>query len=687
VRLAVDTGGTFTDLVIDDGAGPFRLFKSATVPHDPAQGVLDVLDVAAAGLGRDRAELLAEADVIVHGTTHAINAVLTGTTARTAFLTTAGHPDVLLLREGGRMEPFNFTRAYPDAYVPRSLTFEVPERIGADGEVVLPLDEGGVARIAARLRELEVEAVGVCLLWSVINPEHELRVGELLARLLPGIPVTLSHEINPTLREYRRASAACIDASLKPLMQAYLGGLTRRLADAGFAGRVLVVSSIGGVLDADRVARAPIHAIGSGPALAPVAGAMYAAADAGTDTAIVADTGGTSYDVSLVRGGRIPTTRETWLGEPFAGHMTGFASVDVKSIGAGGGSVAWIDDGGLLHVGPRSAGSVPGPACYGRGGREPTVTDAAVVLGHLDPAFFLGGAMRLDRAAAVDALDGLAGRLGIPAPEAAAAVLTLATEQMVGAIEEIVLYQGVDPRDALLVGGGGAAGLNVVAIARRLGCRHVVVPAVGAALSAVGGLLSELASDHAATFPATSTSFDAAGVAAVLDDLTARAQRFIAEAGAGASESAIDLSVEARYPQQIWELEVPIDADVGADGYVDRLCEAFHATHERVFAISDPGSPVEFLAWRARGRCRVGRSDLPPAEAAPDGVRGARRAFFAGAGFVDAITVRFEGMDVDESVAGPAIVESATTTVVLDPGSTARRTASGSLSIRVEPAP
>jgi N-methylhydantoinase A len=684
VRLAVDTGGTFTDLVIDDGQGPFRLFKSATVPHDPAQGVLDVLDVGAAGLDLDRADLLARAEVIVHATTHPINAVLTGSTARTALLTTAGHPDVLLLREGGRMEPFNFTRAYPEPYVPRALTFEVPERIGAAGEVVVALDERAVERIAARLRELEVQAVGVCLLWSVLNAEHERRVGELIAAALPDVAVTLSHEINPTLREYRRASAACIDASLKPLMQAYLGGLNRRLVDAGFHGRVLVVSSTGGVLDAADAAQAPIHAIGSGPALAPVAGAMYAEADAGERTAIVADTGGTSYDVSLVRGGRIPTTRETWLGEPFAGHMTGFASVDVKSIGAGGGSVAWIDDGNLLHVGPRSAGSVPGPACYGRGGSEPTVTDAALVLGYLDPAFFLGGVMPLDHDAAEAAVARLGERLGIPVPEAAAAVLTLATEQMVAAIEEIVLYQGVDPRDALLVGGGGAAGLNVVAIARRLGCEHVLVPAVGAALSAVGGLLSELTSDHTITFPTRSVDFDLPGVARVAAQLRERAERFIVEAGVGSTDRAIDFSVEARYPHQIWELEIPADGEVRTQADVARLCDSFHAAHERVFAISDPTSPVEFVGWRARARCRVGRTDLPPAQLGEPGPRATRRAYFPASGMVDAAIVRFEGMAAGDTVEGPAIVESATTTVVLDPGAAAERTASGSLSIRVE---
>src|SRR5581483_7888409 len=471
MRFAVDTGGTFTDLVVEDDDGVLHLFKSPTRPDDPVRGVLDVLDVAAGELGDD---LLARGAVFVHATTRAINAVLTGTTARTAFLTTGGHPDVLLFREGGRTDPFNFTRPYPQPYLPRSLTFEVPERIDAEGEVVEPLDEEAVVSICSRLRELGVEAVGVCLLWSIANPAHEQRVGELLEEHLPGVPYTLSHRLNPSIREYRRASSTCIDASLKPVMSEYLRSLEGRLRDAGFAGRVLMVTSAGGVLDAAAVAEAPIHSLGSGPAMAPVAGP-----------------GRTSYDVSLVRRGRIPWTRETWLGEPFFGHMTGFPSVDVKSIGAGGGSIGWVDEGGLLHVGPESAGSAPGPACYGRGGVRPTVTDAALALGYLDPDYFLGGAMRLDAAAASAALrEHVAEPLGLSVEDAAAAMLRVATELMVRAIEEITLHQGIDPRSAVLVGGGGAAGLNSVAIARRLGCPQLIVPAVGPALSAAGALIS-----------------------------------------------------------------------------------------------------------------------------------------------------------------------------------------------------
>ncbi|MFB3102145.1 MAG: hydantoinase/oxoprolinase family protein, partial [Alphaproteobacteria bacterium] len=495
MRFAVDTGGTFTDLVVEDDDGGLHMFKAATTPDDPIRGVINSLENAAEGLNKDLASLLGEGELFIHGTTHAINAIVTGNTAKTAFLSSEGHRDILVFREGGRMEPFNFTVPFPQPYVPRALTFEVPGRILADGSEMTPFDEAAVLQIIEELKKNEVEAVAVCLLWSIVNSAHEDRVGELLAAHLPGVPYTLSHVLNPSLREYRRASSAAIDASLKPLMSAYMHNLSGRLRDAGFAGRVLIVTSQAGVMDADDIAETPIHLINSGPSMAPVSGRYFARVDEQSDTAVIADTGGTTYDVSLVRRGRIPWTRETWIGEPYRGHMTGFPSVDVKSIGAGGGSIAWVDDGGMLHVGPQSAGAVPGPACYGQGGDKPTVTDAALALGYLDPDFFLGGAMALDTEAARTALESdVAQPMGLSLEDAAAAVISIATENMVQAIMDITVNQGIDPRGAMLIGGGGAAGLNSIAIARRLGCPRVIIPEVGAALSAAGAMMSDLTS-------------------------------------------------------------------------------------------------------------------------------------------------------------------------------------------------
>lgn len=685
MRFAVDTGGTFTDLIVEDDDNGLHMFKAATTPDDPIRGVLDSLQVAADGFGTSLEDLLGKGELFIHGTTHAINAIVTGNTAKTAFLTTEGHRDILVWREGGRMEPFNFTVPYPQPYIPRALSYEVPGRILADASEMSPLNETRIVEILEELKAKEVEAIAVCLLWSIINPAHEDRVGELIEQHLPEVPYTLSHVLNPSLREYRRASSAAIDASLKPLMSAYMHNLTGRLADAGFGGRALIVTSQGGMMDADDIAEHPIHLINSGPSMAPVSGRYFAREDEDSDTAVIADTGGTTYDVSLVRRGRIPWTRETWIGQPYRGHMTGFPSVDVKSIGAGGGSIAWVDDGGMLHVGPQSAGAVPGPACYGQGGDKPTVTDASLVLGYLDPEFFLGGSMSLDMDAARAAIErDVAGPLSLSLEDAAAAIISIATENMVQAIIDITVNQGIDPREAVLIGGGGAAGLNSSAIGRRLGSERVLIPEVGAALSAAGAMMSDLHSQYTRTFFATSENFDADGVNGILDALEASCNAFIDGPGQGSIDQTIEFFAEARYPEQVWEIEVPLATNrFTGEADVRALVEEFHRVHEDIFAINDPDSEVEVVGWTASVKCRLRESEagsLAERELKTS-VDGSRKVYFAGHGFVDATVRRFEAMKEGEVLDGPAIIESPFTTVVVDPGATAERRASGSVSI------
>lgn len=681
LRFGVDTGGTFTDLVLAGLDGGLRLFKRPTTPDDPVRGLLDVLGAAADALGTTTAELLADGELLVFGTTRATNAIVESTTARTALLVTAGHPDILTLREGGgRPSLFDYAHDYPVPYVPRALTREIAERADADGSIVTPLDEDAARRTLRELGEHGVEAIAVCLLWSIVAPQHERRLGALIADELPGVPYTLSHELNPTIREYRRASSAAIDASLKPLMSRFFGVLEQRLRDAGFPGRLLVMTSAGGVLDAAEVRRTPIHSIGSGPAAAPVAGRHFARLDAGTDTAIVTDAGGTTYDVSLVRRGAIPWTRETFVGEGPFGAMTGFPSIDARSIGAGGGSIASVDDGGLLRVGPESAGASPGPACFGRGGARPTVTDACLTLGFLDPRFFLGGAMELDADAARAAIRRDVGvPLGLDDEDAAAAILHLATEHMVRAIEEITLVQGIDPAQAVVVAGGGGGGLYASAIARRLGTPRVVIPEVSAALSATGTLLSDLQTDYSITELLSTDRFDVDRANAVLDRLRASCAAFLASAGgASAQDGRVTLSFEGRYPQQVWEIEVPLPVERFADDSAERVREAFHRVHQELFAVVDSASAVEIVTWRARVRLPLGELELPtprPTGAAPE-VRTVR---FPTLGRHATPVHRIDALPVGVPVAGPAIVESPVTTVIVEPGGRVERSASGSL--------
>lgn len=685
LRFAIDTGGTFTDLIVGEADGSLTMHKAPTTPADPVAGVIDVLKVAAAAKGEKLADYLAQGEVLVHGTTHAINAIVTGRTARTAFLTTEGHPDTLVFREGGRQDAFNFTIPYPEPFIPKALTFEIEERIMASGAVHTKLNEEKLATLLEELPGKGVEAIAVCLLWSIVNPEHELAAGRLIEKHLPGMPYTLSHRINPSIREYRRAMSTSIDAALKPIMGSYMRGLDQRLSDVGFAGRLLVVTSQGGVMDAAEVAEQPVHLINSGPSMAPVGARAYCGGS-DTNTLIVGDTGGTTFDVSLVRNGRIPRTRETWLGKPFSSHLTGMPSVDTKSIGAGGGSIAWVDDGGLLHVGPISAGAVPGPAAYGRGGTRPTVTDASVALGFIDPDHFLGGKMKLDRQAAEAAiLRDVASPLGQSIEAAADAIIELATEHMVQAILDITVNQGIDPREAAFVAGGGAAGLNCVAIGRRLGCRKVLVPETGAALAAAGALVSDLVAYHQAMLHATSRDFDFAAVNKVLADLEARCDAFRRQIGPDAQFVGIDWATEARYPDQAWEIEVPLrasrfkdDADIAA------LVADFHKTHQEIFAVSDEASPIETIGWAAAVHCRLGANAPGRMKSHDDKAIGQdRQVYFKDTGWVRAKVASIDALAGDAVIEGPAILESGFTSIVIDPGARVTRDQSGTLVIDI----
>ncbi|MEX1143171.1 MAG: hydantoinase/oxoprolinase family protein [Thermoleophilaceae bacterium] len=687
-RIAVDTGGTFTDVVVTDPSGTVRVGKSLTTPQRIFAGIEAALGQIATAIGIEPPELLAESDLFIYATTRATNATVERTTARTGMLVTEGFADVLVLREGGKSNAFDFSTAFPEPYVPRHLTFEVPERIDSEGEVVTALDEAAARLVVRELGAARVEAVGVCLLWSIANPAHEALLAELIEQELPGVPYTLSHRLNPTIREYRRASSVAIDASLKPLMQAHLTEMEADLRAAGFTGETLAATSGGGVMHVPELVDRPIYAVRAGPAMAPVAGRTYAEAEGLGDEMIVCDTGGTSFDVSLVRGGEIKFTREAWLGERFTGDVTGVSSVDVKSIGAGGGSIAWIDPGGLLRVGPISAGAEPGPACYGRGGDRATVTDAAAVLGYLDPDFFLGGRMALRVDLARAAVARIAEAIDADLQQAAHAIVGVASENMVEAIHEITIQEGVNPRESLLLAGGGAAGLNIVPIAEALGCRRVLVPRTAGALSACGIQHSDVKAEYSASHFTTTADFDHDGVGRTLAELEQRMDELassLAERGLGRTER--DFVVEARYAHQAWQLDVALTAARLEDGAaVESLVEAFHREHERVFAVSEPGQTVECVDWKGRLTAFLDHPGLPRLTAAPHEPEpiGARETFFPAAGRVEAAIHHGEGLGPGSTIAGPAIVEEPTTTIVVYPGATASVTALGNYLLELE---
>lgn len=677
-RISVDTGGTFTDVVVADTQGRIELGKALTSPDRAFGGISAGLTDLATRLGHSLTELLERTDTFTYGTTRATNAVVEKKTAKTALLTTEGFPDILLLKEGGKPDPFK-ALPYPAPLIPRELTYEIRERVDADGSIYLPLDETTVLDALSNATDSGSEAVAVCLLWSIANPAHERRIGELIKARYPTLPYTLSHQLNPIVREYRRASSTAIDASLKPLMQSHLAALSHDLQNAGFKGHLMIATSYGGAWPTDEMIDKPIYSIGSGPSLGPVAARAYAEAEwdsdqqgHGTPDLLVCDTGGTTFDVGIVTAGEISYTNEKWLGGRWIGNLTGIRAVDVTSLGSGGGSLIWIDPGGLLRVGPQSAGSVPGPACYGRGGTRPTITDASVVLGFLDPDYFLGGTMKLDVDAARTALDEhVATPMNMSVEQAAWAALVVATEDIIGAIRETTIARGVDPREVTIVAGGGASGLNMGRIGSELGCSRVLLPRTAGALSACGGLHSNIVSEYVTSYFADTGSWNVELVEASLSDVGARARAFLDSLSDIAINSAdVGYSTEARYHQQVWELDLSLRGDtLAGESALSDLEEDFHTLHEKIFAVRQPGAKLECLSWKARATAVLPKPAIEAADRQSVRAEPAThsRTYFDGREYADTPNYNGAELPLGTRIVGPAIVREPTTTIVVYP--------------------
>ena len=681
-RISVDTGGTFTDVVVADELGRLTVGKAATTPDRIFLGMKEALATAANELGIGLPVLMRQTNLLTYGTTRATNAIVTGNVAKTAFFTTEGFPDILVMKEGGKYAAHDFSADFPEPYIPRRYTFEISERVSSEGDVLVPVNKEQVRKLLFDLQRRNFEAIAVCFLWSISNSTNELLIAELIEEHMPGVPYTLSHKLIPIVREYRRASATAIDASLKPVMQRHLSEMEQDLRNADYQGEILVSTIIGGCAYVEDLIERPIYTVKSGPAMAPVAGIAYAKIeDLGTDV-ILCDTGGTTFDVGLVREGRLKYTRETWLGPQWTGHMVSISSVDIRSVGAGGGSIAWVDAGGLLRVGPQSAGAIPGPACYGQGGYEPTVTDAALVLGYLDPTYFLGGRIKLDVAAAEAAISRLGERINQGSQQAAFSILSLANELMIKAIHEITVAEGFNPRESVLVAGGGAAGLTIMPIAEELGCERIVLPRTAGALSACGMQFSDVVSEHTFSKVTQSVGFDFDGVNAVLDQIERELDDFRRGLEKrGLKDFKQELFVEARYAGQVWELDTPLPCErFGQESDVEKLVETFHMVHERVFAVRDEGSVLECVNWKGRITAGLDRepvqADLVAERPAGEPYR-SRQVYF---GDKDAMsTPIFRGSDLARgtTVCGPAIIEEPTTTIVVYPGMSAKISGAG----------
>jgi N-methylhydantoinase A len=674
-RIGIDVGGTFTDLVAVDDFGRTTLAKVSSTPADPSIGVLDGLQLLADTLGLDRLALLAETDRIVHGTTVATNALLEHRGAKVGLLTTEGHRDVIEMREGLKDDRYNLRLPPPEQLVPRKLRLGVRERLRADGRVETPLDSASLESAIAALEGERVEAVAVCYLHSWRDPRHERVTREALKRALPGAYVALSCEVLPQIKEFERVSTTVVNAYVGPALARYLEELERRLAEAGYTGPTLIIQSHGGVAPIDESGRLAAGAVLSGPA-GGVAGSVYAARLINEGNLIPFDMGGTSTDISLIVDGRPSLAAARRV----AGHTIALGSLDIASIGAGGGSIARVDAGGILHVGPLSAGAVPGPACYGNGSSAATVTDANLVLGYLDPAVFLGGRRRLDRAAAEAAVDDIAAALGIDRVSAALGIHRVVNTTMTEGVRLISVRRGVDPRLFVLLAFGGASGLHATDIARQLGLERVIVPRVAAVLSAWGMLATDLRFEVARSHIGDTRTLDGAALKRLFEEMEAEGFARLRASFDGPSQAT--RSVDMRYGEQVFEITVGLDGvDWTQADPLPQIVERFHRRHEELYTYSLPDQETVLVNARVAVAGILAALPQEPALPAtpPAPPRSERRIYLDT--WLSVPVYDFDTLPPSQTIDGPAIVESAMTTVLLRPGERATVTPFGWLDI------
>ena len=693
LRLGVDIGGTFTDFVLSDPtSGALRLHKRLTTPDDPAVGALDGLRQVVAEHGAT----LADVAEIVHGTTLVTNALIERRGAVVGLLTTRGFRDVLEAGTEQRYDIYDLFLRFPVPLVPRRRRLEVTERIDRDGQVVTPLDEAGVRRAARAFRAAGVEAVAVCFLHAYRAPQHEQRAAAILAEELDGVPVSISSAVVAEIGEYARCVTACANAYVQPLMATYLRRLDGALRAAGFGGQLRLMHSAGGLLPVEVAAALPVRLLESGPAGGALAAALLGAR-AGHADLLAFDMGGTTAKACLIEGGRagvaplLEAGREARF-KKGSGLPVKAATVDMIEIGAGGGSIASIDDVGLLRVGPRSAGAAPGPACYGRGGALPTVTDANLVLGYYDPGFFLGGAMALDVAAARAAIAGVAEPLGLTVEQAAWGIHTVVVESMADAARVYMVERGRDPRRYAAVGFGGAGPAHAAEVARALGIREVVIPPASGAASALGFLVAPLSASRVRSLPVRlDAAADLQGIEAVLRGLEADARAELA-AGGAAGPAAIERTADMRLVGQMHEIAVPLPEVVDADG-LPALLAAFEAAYTARYAALQAGATAEAVNFRVTATGPAPGLTLAldltldldldlGAGAAGQARKGVRAAWF-GAGFVPTPVFDRYALRPGMEIAGPAIVEEREATTVVAPGDTVRVDAVGNLRVAI----
>ena len=682
-RLGVDIGGTFTDAtLINEETGEIRVGKVPSTPQDPSHGFMEATH-----------RILREADVspdevgyVVHGTTVATNSIIEGKVARTGFITTDGFRDLLEIQRQIRPSLYDLHFEKPRPLTPRYLCFGVPERLDAQGNVLTPLDESAVRNAADQLRQEDVESIAVCFLHAYINPSHEKRTGEILREVLPNTIISLSSEVAPEFREYFRASTTVINASIRPVVGRYLQSIETRLRAEGLEAELLVMQSSGGVFTFEAASEKPVFMVESGPAAGVIA-ATYLGTTLECPDVISFDMGGTTAKAGLIQNGtptitkdyEVGTAAQTGVGASRgAGYPIRTPVIDLVEIGAGGGSIAWVDSGGVLRVGPQSAGADPGPVCYGAGGTEPTITDANLVLGRLNPSFFLGGEIELDVEAARQAIqEKCADPLKLDLVEAAHGIVEIANAAMVNALRLVSVQRGYDPRDFVLTAFGGAGPVHANRLAAEIDAPTTVIPMSPGTTSAMGLLVTDLKHDYSTTLIQHIDQLDTAAVEETYRELEAQGGASLEREGVRPEDINFLRQVDTRYIGQSYELTVPLPAEQLDASKIDRVLEQFHIEHDRAYGYSAPSEPVEFVNLRLTAIGKIAKPRLRELEGDNTDIAAAQKAtrsvYFAEShGYVECPIYDRYRLGPDCVLTGPAIVEEIDSTTVIHPGYSAQ---------------
>ncbi|WP_426037831.1 hydantoinase/oxoprolinase family protein [Cypionkella sp. TWP1-2-1b2] len=679
-RLGIDAGGTFTDFVLADQTGQVRLFKALSTPQDPTLAIKNGLALMTEELGVSATEIISNCDLCINGTTVGLNALIQHKGAKTGLICTAGHEDSLEIRLGHKEDGYRYDPDYPPAtmLVPRYLRRGVRERILSNGEIRTPLTEADV-RAACNIFLAEgVETLAISFVWSVLDPTHERRAGEIVREMMPGVILTMGSELYPQVREYTRTSTAVVNAYLAPIMKRYVTAVDAYFQQLGAKQPVRYYQSNGGLAIGQAMTDRSVYAINSGPASAPAAG-LYVCAPFNKTDVITVDMGGTSFDITLTKDGSTNINKNI----DFLRYRIGVPMIQVETLGAGGGSIGWIDEMGLLQMGPQSAGSDPGPACYGQGGQLPTVSDANIVLGYLNPDGLVGGRLPLDAQKAYDAVKSIASPLGLSVERAAYGMFTIVNANMVNGIRRVTIERGYDPRDFVLVGAGGATAAHITALAADMGIDTIVLPKLASGLCAFGQIISDVKYNYMAT-AVLRLDNDAAytRIDSLFTEIEAQGIAHLTSDGFTAGNTLIKRSLDMRYVGQVHECTVEIGNFPVTAQTIDQIKAAFHARHEQLYTYSEPHSTVEVVNIESTVYGLVDkpkRMHIAAGKAADQAIKAYRDAVFSADGSRTRTPIYDGGsLGAGAQIAGPAVIEEVTTTIVIEPGWSATLDASGS---------